>query len=185
MRDRKSIYQKAVALTPGTYKVDVVVRDVATGNRGVVNQGFTVPRYDEKKLSTSTLILASKMRTTNERDVGGMFVIGNAKVVPNLAGVYKQGQDVGVYLQVYNAGIDQTTLRPAVDVEYVVSKGGKEILRQPEDWSGLSDSGQRLTLARLLPTDALPLGDYELKVLTKDRVGGQVIENKSKFTIAQ
>ena len=185
MRDRKSIYQKAVALTPGTYKVDVVVRDVATGNRGVVNQGFTVPRYDEKKLSTSTLILASKMRSTNERDVGGMFVIGNAKVIPNLAGVYKQGQDVGVYLQVYNAGIDQTTLRPAVDVEYVVTKGGKEILRQPEDWSGLSDSGQRLTLARLLPTDALPLGEYEIKVLTKDRVGGQVIENKGKFTIAQ
>lgn len=184
-RDKKSIYQKAVALTPGTYKVDVVVRDVATGNRGVVNQGFTVPRYDEKKLSTSTLILATKMRSTNERDIGGMFVIGNAKVIPNLAGNYKQGQEVGVYMQVYNAGIDQTTLRPAVDVEYVLTKGGKEVLRQPEDWSGLSDSGQRLTLARLLPTDGLPLGEYELKVLTKDRVGGQVIENKGKFTVTQ
>lgn len=185
MKDRKSIYQKAVALSPGTYKVDVVVRDVNTGNRGIVNQGFTVPRYDEKKLSTSTLILASKMRTTNERDIGGMFVIGNAKVIPNLTGSYKQGQEVGVYLQVYNAGIDQTTLRPAVDVEYVLTKGGKEVLRQPEDWSGLSDSGQRLTLARLLPTDALPLGEYEIKVLTKDRVGGQVIENKGRFTISQ
>lgn len=184
-RDRKSIYQKAVALTPGTYKVDVVVRDVSTGNRGVVNQGFTVPRYDEKKLSTSTMILASKMRSTNERDIGGMFVIGNAKVIPNLTGVYKQGQEVGVYMQVYNAGVDQTTLRPAVDVEYVLTKGGKEVLRQPEDWSGLSDSGQRLTLARLLPTDGLPLGEYELKVLTKDRVGGQVIENKGKFTVTQ
>lgn len=185
MRDRKSIYQKAVALTPGTYKVDVVVRDVNTGNRGIVNQGFTVPRYDEKKLSTSTLILASKMRSTNERDTGGMFVIGNAKVIPNLNGVYRKGQDVGVYMQVYNAGIDQTTLRPAVDVEYVLFKGGKEVFRQPEDWSGLSDSGQRLTLARLLPTDGLQLGEYELKVLTKDRVGGQVIENKGKFTISQ
>lgn len=184
-RDKKSIYQKAVALTPGTYKVDVVVRDVVTGNRGIINQGFTVPRYDEKKLSTSTMILASKMRSTNERDIGGMFVIGNAKVIPNLAGVYKQGQEVGVYLQVYNAGIDQTTLRPAVDVEYVLSKGGKEVFRQPEDWSGLSDSGQRLTLARLLPTDGLPLGDYEIKILTKDRVGGQVIENKGKFTVTQ
>ncbi|NOT48876.1 MAG: hypothetical protein HOP17_14145, partial [Acidobacteria bacterium] len=51
--------------------------------------------------------------------------------------------------------------------------------------SGLSDSGQRLTLARLLPTQGLPLGEYELKVLTKDRVGGQVIENKGKFTISQ
>ncbi len=184
-RDRKSIYQKAIALTPGTYKVDVVVRDVVTGNKGIINQGFTVPRYDDKKLSTSTLILASKLRGTNERDIGGQFVIGNAKVIPNLAGNYKQGQEVGVYLQVYNAGIDQTTLRPAVDVEYILTKGGKEVLRQSEDWSGLSDSGQRLTLARLLPTDTMPLGDYEIKIVTKDRVGGQVIENKGKFTITQ
>lgn len=185
VKDRKSIYQKAIALAPGTYKVDVVVRDVVTGNKGIVNQGFTVPRYDDKKLSTSTMILATKLRNTNERDIGGMFVIGNAKVIPNLAGNYQQGQDVGVYLQVYNAGIDQTTLRPAVDVEYVLSKGGKEVLRQSEDWSGLSDSGQRLTLARLLPTTAMPLGEYEIKVVTKDRVGGQVIENKGKFTITQ
>ncbi len=184
-KDRKSIYQKAVALQPGTYKVDVVVRDVVTGNRGVVNQGFTVPRYDDKKLSTSTLILASKLRSTTDRDIGGMFVIGNAKVIPNLSGDYKKGQEIGLYMQVYNAGVDQTTLRPAVDVEYVLTKGGKEVLRQAEDWTGLSDSGQRLTLARLLPTDALPVGEYELKVLTKDRVGGQVIENKGKFTISQ
>ena len=185
VKDRKSIYQKAVALTPGTYKVDVVVRDVLTGNRGIVSQGFTVPRYDDKKLSTSTMILASKLRPTDERDSGSMFVIGGSKVIPNLAAKYKQGQEVGVYLQIYNAGVDQTTLRPAVEVAYVLVKGGKEVLRQAEDWSGLSEAGQRLTLARLLPTNQLPLGDYEIKVITKDRVGGQAIENKGKFTITQ
>jgi GWxTD domain-containing protein len=184
-RERKSVYQKAIALTPGTYKVDVVVRDVKSGSRGIVNMGFTVPRYDEKKLSTSSLILASKLRQTNERDIGAQFVIGSAKVIPNLAGTYKQGQEVGIYLQVYNAGVDQTTLRPAVDVEYVLTKGGKEVMRQAEDWSGLSDSGQRLTLARLLPTDRMPLGDYEIKVVTKDKVGGQVVENAGKFSIIE
>jgi hypothetical protein len=68
-----------------------------------------------------------------------------------------------------------------------LTKGGKEVFRQKEDWSGLSDSGQRLTLARLLPTDSLPAGEYEIKVLTKDRVrtDSQVIENKGKFTIGQ
>jgi GWxTD domain-containing protein len=184
-RERKSIYQKAIALTPGTYKVNVVVRDVKTGNKGLVNMGFVVPKYDEKKLSTSSMILTSKLRSTSERDIGQMFVIGNAKVIPNLSGIYKAGQEVGIYLQVYNAGIDQTTLRPAVDVNYVLSKSGKEILHQAEDWSGLSDSGQRLTLARLLPTTMMPAGDYEVKVQIKDRVGGQIIENKSKFTITQ
>jgi GWxTD domain-containing protein len=183
--NRQSVYQKAIALTPGTYKVDVVVRDVNSGNKGIRSLGFTVPRYDDKKLSTSSLVLTSSLRTTNERDIGQRFVIGNLKVIPNLAGVYKKGAPVGVYLQVYNAEIDQTTLRPAVDVEYVLTKGGKEVLRQKEDWSGLSDSGQRLTLARLLPTDSLPAGDYEIKVMTKDRVrtDSQVIENKGKFTI--
>ncbi len=187
-RDRKSIYQKAIALTPGTYKVDVVVRDVKTGNKGLVNMGFVVPKYDDKKLSTSSMILTSKLRSTTDRDIGQMFVIGNAKVIPNLSGTYKAGQEVGIYLQIYNAGVDQTTLRPAVDVNYILSKGGKEILNQAEDWNGLSDSGQRLTLARLLPTTFLQAGDYEIKVVVKDRVSGQVLNDeklKTKFTITQ
>ncbi|MBA2378095.1 MAG: GWxTD domain-containing protein [Blastocatellia bacterium] len=183
MRNRKSVYQKAMALTPGTYKVDVVVRDVETGNRGIINQGFTVPRYDDKKLSTSSMILATRLRPTDEGDIGGMFVIGGAKVIPNLASTFQRGQDVGIYMQVYNSGIDQTTLRPAVDVEYVLTRGGSELLRQSEDWSGLSDSSQRLTLARLIPTTSLDKGDYEVKVIVKDKVSTQVIENKSKFTI--
>ncbi|HEY0459836.1 MAG TPA: GWxTD domain-containing protein [Pyrinomonadaceae bacterium] len=184
-KEKKSVYQKAVALIPGTYKVDVVVRDVRSGNKGIRSVGFTVPKYDEKKLDTSTLIMASKLRTTTERDIGGMFVIGGAKVIPNLAGTYKKGQEIGIYMQVYNAGIDQTTLRPAVDVQYVLVKDGKEVLNQPENWEGLSDSGQRLTLARLLPTNAMPLGSYELKIKIKDRVSGQLLEKSSKFTITQ
>lgn len=185
MRDRKSVYQKAIALTPGIYKVDVVVRDVNTGTKGVRSLGFTVPKYDEKKLSTSTMILASKLRTTTERDIGGSFVIGNAKVIPNMSGVFSQGQDVGFYMQVYNAQIDQTTLRPAVDVTYTLTRDGKEVLKQPEDWSGLSDSGQRLTLARILPGGNLPLGNYEIKIDIKDRVSGQELKNSEKFTVVK
>ncbi len=189
-KDRKSVYQKAIALTPGTYKVDVVVRDVGTGNRGIRSIGFTVPKYEESKLATSTLILASTLRSTTERDIGGSFVIGSAKVIPNLAGIYRKGQDVGVYLQVYNTGIDQTTLRPAVDVQYVLMKDGKEVLNQAENWEGLSDSGQRLTLARLIPTTNLATGDYELKIKIKDRVPGgdgkiQTLEPSAKFTVTQ
>ena len=184
-KERRSIYQKMMALVPGTYKIDLAVRDIGTGNLGMVRQGFVVPRYDYIKLSTSSLMLASTLRATESSDTGRMFVIGSTKVVPNLAGNYQRGQQVGVYLQVYNAGIDQTTLRPAVDVEYVLTQAGKELLRQKEDWSGLSDSGQRLTLARLLPTEGLAIGEYEIKVLTKDGVTGQVIENKSQFKITK
>lgn len=182
-KDRKSAYQKAVALAPGTYKVDVIVRDVASGATGVRHQGFTVPKYDSQKLSTSTLVLAAKLESLGDRPAVGQFVIGQQKVIPNVAGIYRRGQPVGVYLQVYNAGIDQTTLRPSVDVEYVLSKDGKEVGKQAEDWRGMSDSGQRLTLARLVDTQTLPVGDYELTVRIRDRVSGQMLAPSAKFNI--
>ena len=168
--NRKSIYQKAITLAPGNYKVDVVVRDVVTGNKGIQSLGFEVPKYEDNKLGASTLILTSKLYSTTDKDIGGMFVIGGAKVIPNLSGKYRRGESVGVYMQLYNAGIDQTTLRPAVDVSYVLTKDGKQVLSQPENWEGLSDAGQRLTLARLLPTADMPLGNYELKIVVRDNV---------------
>jgi hypothetical protein len=184
-KERKSAYQKAIALVPGTYKVDVIVRDVTSGATGVRHVGFTVPKYDVQKLSTSTLVLASKLESLGDQPPVGQFVIGQTKVIPNVSGIYRRGQPLGVYLQIYNAGIDQTTLRPAVDVEYVLMKDGKEVGKQLENWEGMSDAGQRLTLARLIDSQRLTPGDYELTIRIRDRVSGQALTPAAKFTIVQ
>ncbi len=184
-KDRKSAYQKAVPLLPGTYKVDVIVRDVASGATGIRHVGFTVPKYDPAKLSTSTLILAAKLESLADQPAVGQFVIGQTKVIPNVSGSYKRGQSVGVYMQVYNAGIDQTTLRPSVDVEYALLRDGKEIVKQAEDWRGMSDAGQRLTLARLIDTNGLTPGEYQVSIRIRDRVSGQTLSPSEKFTLVQ
>jgi hypothetical protein len=184
-KDRKSAYQKAVPLLPGTYKVDVIVRDVASGATGIRHVGFTVPKYDPAKLSTSTLILAAKLESLADQPAVGQFVIGQTKVIPNVSGTYKRGQSVGVYMQVYNAGIDQTTLRPSVDVEYALLRDGKEIVKQAEDWRGMSDAGQRLTLARLIDTNGLTPGEYQVSIRIRDRVSGQTLSPSEKFTVVQ
>jgi GWxTD domain-containing protein len=186
LKQKSSIYQKAIALAPGgTYKVRVAIRDIETGKIGVKTIGFTVPKYEAEKLSASSLILAVRLHQTTEKNIGESFVIGDKKVIPNLSGKYKKGQEVGVYLQIYNSGIDQTTLKPAVEVEYILLKNGKELFRQTEDWTGLSDSGQRLTLARLLPTANLEKGEYELKIKIQDRVNNQLLEPSAKFIIEE
>ena len=184
-KERKSAYQKALPLPPGTYKVDVIVRDIASGATGVQHKGFTVPKYDPEKLSTSSLVLAAKLESLNDQPAVGMFTIGQNKVIPNVSGIYRRGQAVGVYMQIYNAGIDQTTLRPSVDVEYALLKDGKEIGKQPETWQGMSDAGQRLTLARLLDTSRLGPGEYEISIRIRDRVSGQALAPSAKFTVVQ
>lgn len=184
-KDRKSAYQKAMPLPPGTYKVDVIVRDVTSGATGIAHKGFTVPRYDPQKLSTSTLVLASKLESLGDQPAVGQFVIGQVKVIPNVSGVYRRGEPVGVYLQIYNAGVDQTTLRPSVDVEYALLKDGKEMGKQAEDWRGMGNSGQRLTLARLIDTRGLANGDYEIQVRIRDHVTNQQLSPTAKFSISQ
>jgi GWxTD domain-containing protein len=185
LKERKSAYQKAVALAPGTYKVDVIVRDVTSGATGVRHLGFTVPKYDAKQLSTSTLVLATRLEGLGDQPAVGQFVIGQVKVIPNIASTYHRGAPLGLYMQVYNSGIDQTTLRPSVDVEYVFTQNGKELSKLPETWQGLSDAGQRLTLAKLFSTDKLTPGKYKVEVRIRDRVSGQTLSPSAEFTVVE
>jgi GWxTD domain-containing protein len=184
-KERKSAYQKAMPLAPGTYKVEVVVRDIASGATGVRKVGFTVPKYDAKQLNTSTLVLASKLESIDPSRDSTQFVIGQTKVIPNLSRNYRKGQPIGLYLQVYNVGTDQTTLRPSVDVQYVLMKDGKEVGKQVEDWQGLADYGQRLTLARMIDTHNLPAGEYTIEIRIRDRVSNQSLAKNDKFTVTQ
>src|SRR5207253_6940200 len=178
-KERKSAYQKAVALAPGRYRVDVIVRDVSSGATGVRHVGFEVPKYDSAKLSTSTLVLAVKLEGLGDQPAVGMFTIGNVKVIPNVSSTFHRGSPIGIYMQIYNAGIDQTTLRPSIDVDYVLLKDGKEIGKQAEDWKGNSDSGQRLTLVKLLDSRQLNPGKYTLEVRVRDRVSGQDLKQSA------
>lgn len=87
-------------------------------------------------------------------------------------------------MQVYNSAIDQTTLRPAVDAEYVLLKNGKELSSYKEDWSKINDSGQRLTLTRLIDSRTLEPSEYQIQIRIRDHVSGQTITPSATFTIA-
>jgi GWxTD domain-containing protein len=182
---QRSIYQNKITLPPGNYVADLVLRDVNSGRTGVIHHGIQVPRYTPGQLSTSSLILADKIEPMHGRVAAGPFVMGNVRVRPSVNSIFKQGEPLGVYIQVYNPGIDQSTLRPAVDIEYIISRDGKEVLRLPEDGqNGLSRfTTQQITLARLLPIETLKSGTYILEVHITDHVKQSNVEPQTKFTI--
>jgi GWxTD domain-containing protein len=183
-RTRKSAYARAFVLNPGRYRVDVIVRDVQSGAAGMKQVGFIVPEFPADRLSASSVVLAAKLENMESGAAVGPFNIGTTKVIPNLSGVFKRNQPVGIYLQIYNAAIDQTTLRPAADAEYVLLKNGKEISKQTEDWRQLNDANQRLTLSRLIDSRSLEPGEYQVQIRIRDHVSGQTITPSATFTIA-
>jgi len=183
-KERRSAYQKAVPLLPGRYRVDLFVRDINSGAESRTHVGFEVPKFGAN-LASSSLILASLLEQVSDIPASRQFVIGDKKVIPNLTATYHRGAPVGIYMQIYNAGIDQTTLRPSVDVEYALLKDGREVGKQVEDWRGTSMAGERLTLARLIDSRGLAAGDYAVEVRARDRVSGQSLVQTAKFTIVR
>ncbi|MCS6817923.1 MAG: GWxTD domain-containing protein [Blastocatellia bacterium] len=184
---QKSIYQRQVTLPPGHYVIDLVIRDVNSGRTGVVHHGIQVPKYAEGQLSTSSLILAERIEPLHGRVAAGPFVLGNLKVRPNVNTIFRHGDPVGIYLQIYNPGVDQTTLRPAVDVEYILLRDGREVMRFKEDGqNGLTRfTTQQIVLARALSTETLPAGTYTLKVRITDHVAQRTIEPTATFTLTE
>src|ERR1041384_1639786 len=182
-RTRKSAYARTFILEPGRYKVDVIVRDTKSGAAGMRQVGFVVPEYPADRLSASSIVLAAKLESMESGAAITPFVIGTTKVIPNLSGTFHRNEPVGVYLQIYNAAIDQTTLRPAADAEYVLLKNGKEIAKYTEDWRQINDAGQRLTLSRLIDSRTLEPGEYQIQVRIRDRVSGETITPSATFTV--
>jgi 5-hydroxyisourate hydrolase-like protein (transthyretin family) len=99
--------------------------------------------------------------------------------------IFRRGDPVGLYLQIYNPGIDQTTLRPAVDIEYILLRDGREVMRLKEDGqNGLTRfMTQQIVLARVLSTETLAPGTYTVKVRITDHVAQKTIEPTATFTI--
>jgi len=182
----QSIYQKAVPLRPGLYRLDLVIKDVQSGNIGVVNSRLQVPRYEDDKLETSSLILAdgNKLEHVPSKQIGtGQFVLGSTKVVPRLEADFTTAERLGIYMQVYNLKPDDKTHKSSATFQYTVKKGQEQIMQFKETSAEMKQTGEQVTIERLLPLATLSPGKYSLEVNTTDTLSNQTISRSAEFTV--
>jgi GWxTD domain-containing protein len=181
---RKSVYQKALPLRPGRYKLSVVVKDETSNHLGSIDLGIRVPQYADDQLSNSSLILADLIQPIPTNQVGtGPFVIGSTKVRPSVDGTFTRDQNLCIYMQVYNLAMDPDTHRPSLNVEYEISKDGKPLLKQPEDSSKWAQPVQQLTLQKEMPLKTLAPGKYSVQIKVTDNVRKQTISPTATFEL--
>ncbi len=178
------VYQKALPLRSGLYKMNLVLKDVNSGNLGVLERRLAVPRFEEGKLEHSSLILADQIERVPAKEVGrGDFVLGATKVRPAVRDEFHPNDRVGVYLQVYNLAIDAKTQKPYATVSYSVHRGSEIIFNQIETTADLKQTGQQLTLEKRLGLGALKPGEYKLKITITDWVQNATIVATSPFHV--
>jgi GWxTD domain-containing protein len=182
----QSIYQKAIPLRPGLYRLDIVIKDVKSGNVGVVNTRLQVPRYEDEKLETSSLIVAdgSKLEHVPSKQIGtGQFVLGSTKVVPRLDGEFATTEKLGIYMQVYNLKTDDKTHKSNATFVYTVKKGDQQIMQFKETSEEMKQTGEQITIERLLPLATLTPGKYSLEIVATDANSTKTVTKTAEFSI--
>jgi GWxTD domain-containing protein len=184
---QKSIYQKNVPLAPGTYRLNVVAKDVVGGNVNNYELALNVPRLDPDKVTSSTMILADVVEKVPLRSIGtGQFVIGDSKVRPRIDDVFKREEKMGIYLKLYNFGADETTHKPSGQVEYEVVKTGtnERIFEFTEEVGQIPDASSSLvTIEKLLPLKTLAPGQYTIRLKVTDKNRNQTLTQQGQFTV--
>jgi GWxTD domain-containing protein len=181
-----SIYQKAVPLSPGLYRLDIVLKDVNNGNVGVVNTRLAVPRFEDDHLSSSSLILADQILPVSSKDIGlGQFVLGDVKVRPKLDAAFGAADGMGVFLQIYNLKVDDKTHKSDASVQYRVMKDKvtEPVLKFDIPKDKLPEHGEELTLENIITLGSLAPGPYKLEVAVTDNLTKQTITPAMDFTV--
>ncbi len=184
----QSFYQKIILLDKRMrHKLDIVVKDLNTGNLGTARLAIIPPILSQKELSISSLILSDSIReleAISPKDQ--MFVLGDIRIQPRPSKTFLVGKSLNAYFQVYNASFDQATFKPSLKVIYKVIDGASntiEVIDETGD-SVQFYSGQRVVLTQSLPTESLSSGNYEVQVEVYDEIRGQAVEIVESFNLS-
>ena len=145
-----------------------------------------MPKYRERKLSTSSVILADQIKKLSAQEPGNqMFDIGGTRVYPNVKEEFTKERDLRVYFQVYNLAVDEKTNLTSVSIEYIFRKDQKEIFRLQQDQKDSIQSSELITLEKILPLKSMQAGFYRLEVKVTDNISQQSIRQIAKFKVKQ
>jgi len=113
----------------------------------------------------------------------GQFVLGSTKVVPRLEGDFTTADKLGIYMQVYNLKPDEKTHKSSATFQYTVKKGNEQIMQFKETSAEMKQTGDQITIERLLPLATLTPGKYTLEINATDTLSNQTISRTAEFTV--
>ncbi len=180
------IYSKRIPLAPGTYRLNVVAKDIVGNTVNNYETAVVVPHYDEEQLGSSSVILADELERVPTNSIGsGQFVIRSSKVRPRINDTFKQGETMGIYTEFYNFGMDTKTKKPDGTITFdVVDSANKTVLSQTEQLGTIQNASSFLvTVEKKLPLKSLTPGKYTLKMKVTDKLKNQTLAPTAQFTV--
>ena len=154
--------QIGFSLKPGEYQVAMAVEDIYGDAHGTADAMLTVEDFETASLSSSGILFASRVEPAAGE---GRFVRNGWEVVPRTTRIYKLGDPVPFYHELYNLspGADPG----AFDVRYALLSGDGVPVGDTVDHR-FKKGGESAVLIDSISTEGLEAGRYLFEVQSRD-----------------
>lgn len=186
VRQQQTSYRRPLALRPGRYKLETLIREDPSGHLGSATSSLIVPNLvKDSNLKTSPLVLGAqlnKLRPDQLRSPDSL--LGQFKIMPNVDGSFRRDGYLAFYFEVYDYSIDPSTNAPSVSVEFAITPksfngtpGYRDITRS------VVAAPDRLLVPRQVTLGAYDAGSYELVIRVTDRISGESVRQNAPFNV--
>ena len=91
-----------MTLSPGKYRLKLVVRENEAGRMGSFETDFTIPDLKSTPLKLSSIVMASQLQAAPKKDTGNPLVQNGQEIVPSVTRVFSNNQHLYLYYEVYD-----------------------------------------------------------------------------------
>ena len=192
LASRPIAYDTGFTLPPGTYTLKFLARENETGKMGTYETKFTIPDLapDRPALKMSSVVWSNQRQplsdvlasAENKKKLieSDPLVQEGQKLVPSITHVFRKDQNLYVYLEVYDPGVDADRKKPSVAATLSFYRGKtKSFESQPVRLDEFAlKRGQTLPVRFQAPLAQLAAGRYTCQINIVDETG-------RKFTFAR
>lgn len=179
-------YRQDMELAPGTYDIDLIVRDRLSGKMAARREKLTLPVADSEFSTTAVTLSRQAMpaqKNPGAAQPGDVFSQGGVQIRPSPAREFKVTDNLIIFFELYNAATGQETGKPLVRVTVTLVKDNKAATK-PIDYV-LTETGEHMTFAKYLKLVGLSAGKYTAVIEVKDMVTRKLVTQQASFTIVQ
>lgn len=191
---------------PGTYDVYVAMKERVpekapkgqTPKIAVIKQQIAVPDFQNGEMSTSSLLVTDKVNMLTapisaDESRERPFVFGAQELIPAADMDFAKAEELSIFFQVYNPGLDQAG-KPNIVMEYEFHKkegeGEKFFNKTNPQTINASNLPPQFDPAKFpvpggitVPLASFAEGQYRLAIKISDKVSGKVLTRDVNFNV--
>jgi VWFA-related protein len=190
IKNNNIFYRQDIELAPGTYSIDLVVKDRLSGKITAKREKLVLPIADSE-LSMSGVVLSRHVEPAPKNSAAGgvadVLNQGGVQIRPSLSREFRAQDNLIIFFELYNATADVKTSKPLVRVSVTLMKDNKVAVK-PINYDlteTLSEPTPHLRFTKYISLDRLSAGSYTAKIEARDVVTGKLVNQQVSFVITQ